>query len=371
MHEITDFTAGLIPNAAWARFRNTAAQNMNGLRVDPQGFLDTRDGHTLIYDTDQVDDVFIYKNIIIAVIDSKLKWGRLQYIPPSDITPLTRTYTDTTGAVSDTIQFKLLSSGPFTGIIIGFTASDAQASINALTALGSGDTLRFDSDDQADVTIKLSRDNAVVDWSGDPSYGRFIYIASQDYTLSGTFVLDTAYRLETGEQVRFNDFNPVINLNATKDWNFTAIKNATGEYIFMGNGTGELTGGLGGVYVIYLKDVFKAENPANPTASHFYLNTPTIGSVSILAPGHTDNHLENRPIAFRVQAVQENDDGIAVAVSEPSAPIIQSGFKTLKADSSASDIDDNDGQTEIRTRYRVSFNLPSRGDCEQNLCLPR
>lgn len=241
MHEITGFTAGLIPNAAWTRFRNTAASDMDGLRVHPQGFLESRAGHTWIFHDEPVEDFFIYKNLVIAIIDSNLRWGRL-------------------------------------------------------------------NNNQIGVV--------------------------------------------------FSDFDPVINLNATKGWSFTVLDNATGEYIFMGNGTGELTGGLGGVYVIDLTDVFAHEQPQAPTAYHFYLNKPTISSVTIVDPGRSgESRLEKRPIAFRVQVVQTLND-VPIAVSEPSEPILLSGFNTLRADQSAADIPSG---TEVRTRYRVQFNLPSRG----------
>ena len=157
-----------------------------------------------------------------------------------------------------------------------------------------------------------------------------------------------------GEAVTFQDFDPVINLNTTNRWQFQPLQNATGEYIFMGNGTGEITGGLGGVYVIDLTDVFNPETPQAPTAAHFYLNKPSTPTIALIDDTFEDDHIEGRPIAFRIQAVQEID-GVEVAVSEASDAVLESGFNTLKDDSEATDVDDNDGADEVRTQYRLSF----------------
>ena len=169
--------------------RNTAAADWDGLRIHPQSFLETRNAHEVVYDAEQVEQVFAYKNFLLAVIDGELKWAR---------------------------------------------------------ARGEGD-------------------------------------------------------------VEFQDFDPIVYPNATEKFHFQAIDNATGEYILMGNGTGRLTDGLGGLYVIDLTGVFDSENPEDPTWVHFYVPDPTnLDFVSrdeiqedVVSDYHDDNHVE-----IYVQAVR-------------------------------------------------------------------
>ena len=56
--------------------RNTAAADWDGLRIHPQSFLETRNAHEVVYDAEQVEQVFAYKNFLLAIIDDKLQWGR-------------------------------------------------------------------------------------------------------------------------------------------------------------------------------------------------------------------------------------------------------------------------------------------------------
>ena len=241
MHEILNFSNGLNPNAAYTKFRNSTARDWRNLRVDEQGFLEVRDGHTLVYDDDSVTDIFVHKELMLAIIDSELKWARI----------------------------------------------------------------------------------------GD-----------------------------AGEEIEFNDFDPDINLNATRRWAFTPLSNATGDYIFMGNGTGELTGGLGGVYVIDLADVFGSDDPQDPTAYHPYMNKPSAPTISNLDRGENDkddDEIVVRRVDIKVQLVQINEDGIVTAISEPSDSVTVSGINALSTGHTEEDLGDD--YLDYYSTFDVTLNL--------------
>ena len=245
MHEILNFSSGLNPNAAYTKFRNSTARDWKNLRVDEQGFLEVRDGHTLVYGDEAVSQFFVYKTLIIAVIDGEFMWART---------------------------------------------------------------------------------------NDDP--------------------------------IEFNDFSPAFDINSTKSFEFHPIGNATGEYIFMGNGTGELTGGIGGQYVIDLEDVFDSENPQDPTAYHPYINKPGTPTVGISHTGVDDDALTPYSIYWKTQAVRVNEDDVDVIISPPSDAVFKSGFNSLKPDNTVDDIDedsliDNDGNTvDPRTFVEIETNIP-------------
>ena len=78
LHEIVNFTGGLVSNAGWSRLRNDSASRWSNLRVSPQGYLEPRKGNILVSDELDVDQVFVYKTLILARVGETLKWGRLR-----------------------------------------------------------------------------------------------------------------------------------------------------------------------------------------------------------------------------------------------------------------------------------------------------
>ena len=157
-----------------------------------------------------------------------------------------------------------------------------------------------------------------------------------------------------GETVEFQSFSPVAGLNTTDRWQFQPIKNATGEYIFMGNGHE--------VYLIDLDGVFD-DNPLPPSLDPFYIdqqpNAPTY-TVNELGTDEPD-HLERNVIVMRTQYV-EYKDRVRVAVSEPSEPARIEGVNILQQGSARSDLDNT---RTTRTAITVHYNLPQgsiRGD---------
>ena len=77
LHTITNFTGGLISNSAWSRMRNDSASRWSNLRISSQGYLEPRKGNVLASDELDVDQVFVYKSLILARVGGTLKWGRL------------------------------------------------------------------------------------------------------------------------------------------------------------------------------------------------------------------------------------------------------------------------------------------------------
>ena len=78
LHEIVNFTGGLVSNAGWSRLRNDSASRWSNLRISPQGYLEPRKGNALASDELDVDQVFVYKTLMLARVGETLKWGRLR-----------------------------------------------------------------------------------------------------------------------------------------------------------------------------------------------------------------------------------------------------------------------------------------------------
>ena len=72
---INNFAAGVIPNAAYTRFRDIAARDALNVRVDENGYLQPRKGLIQLTE-DDVDSVFHYKGLVFAFIGDQLKWAR-------------------------------------------------------------------------------------------------------------------------------------------------------------------------------------------------------------------------------------------------------------------------------------------------------
>ena len=77
-YAITDFSGGLLTNAAYHPGRNKSAQYVRDNRVDEQGWLIPRKGRIRISDEQNVTEIFVHKTILLAVINGYLKWTRLQ-----------------------------------------------------------------------------------------------------------------------------------------------------------------------------------------------------------------------------------------------------------------------------------------------------
>ena len=77
LHTITNFTGGLISNSAWSRMRNDSASRWSNLRVSSQGYLEPRKGNLPICDRTDVTQIFSYRNLIFAIANSRIKWGRI------------------------------------------------------------------------------------------------------------------------------------------------------------------------------------------------------------------------------------------------------------------------------------------------------
>lgn len=80
--EITTFAGGLVTNVAEhaPRRRESYATYCRNCRSDEQGWLVRRDGMTRISDETGITAVFAHKSVVLAVINSKLKWARVSSI---------------------------------------------------------------------------------------------------------------------------------------------------------------------------------------------------------------------------------------------------------------------------------------------------
>ena len=156
----------------------------------------------------------------------------------------------------------------------------------------------------------------------------------------------------TGIEVEFNDFDPALEVNSSEHYFFSPLQNENGEWILFANGDTK--------HVIDLDRVFISSNAQDPTVNDFYLPTANDPALSIVDDGPDDDHLENRPIAFVVQPVQVNDDDVKIAVGRPSSDVLLLGINTLKPESTAGDLHE-DNRDAPHTRIRVTFDLPDSG----------
>ena len=194
MYEITNFAHSLDPNAAYTRFRDVSARDWQDLRVTEQGHLEVRKNHIELYDDKAVKQIFVYKNLLIAVIEESLMWARIK---------------------------------------------------------------------------------------------------------------------DEEDSIEFNHFDPQVNINASKYFQFQTMEVIDEEYIVVANGTDTELKQNGSPYIVILKDVFKATEPADPSIIRPVLHAPT--NLSALASGGTDDEGFSRQSVFlRVQAIRT--DGTQVGL---------------------------------------------------------
>lgn len=77
-YAITDFSGGLLTNAAYHAGRNKSAQYVRENRVDEQGWLIPRKGYIRISGEQNIVEIFVHKTILLAIVNGYLKWSRLQ-----------------------------------------------------------------------------------------------------------------------------------------------------------------------------------------------------------------------------------------------------------------------------------------------------
>ncbi len=79
---------------------------------------------------------------------------------------------------------------------------------------------------------------------------------------------------ERGEEVTFNDFDPILEIDTEHHYHFQPIETAGEDYILFSNGTGDPEHRRGGPYYIDLTDVFERNEPPAPTVHRCYLPNP-------------------------------------------------------------------------------------------------
>ena len=110
-------------------------------------------------------------------------------ILPSHI--LSRQYKFSSG-VENTHFLRIDSPG---GIRIGYTEIEEGDLLTRLTSLENGEKIVCRTSSGSDVIITLTAANAVVDTSATPQPGGFISIDEDNYTQTGTFLIDAVYAL--------------------------------------------------------------------------------------------------------------------------------------------------------------------------------
>ena len=74
---INDFSGGYMTNAAYHGGRQKSAQFLLNCRSDEQGWLIPRKGYTRVSGITGVSDIYIHKDVMLAVVEGILKWARV------------------------------------------------------------------------------------------------------------------------------------------------------------------------------------------------------------------------------------------------------------------------------------------------------
>ena len=76
-YAVNDFSGGYMTNAAYHRGRQKSGQYVLDCRSQEQGWLIKRKGYVCVSDVSAFTDVFVHRNVLLAVVDGILKWARI------------------------------------------------------------------------------------------------------------------------------------------------------------------------------------------------------------------------------------------------------------------------------------------------------
>ena len=84
-YAINDFSGGYMTNAAYHAGRQKSAQFLLDCRSQEQGWLIPRKGYVSVSSASGFTDVFVHKNVLLAVQSGALKWARIPGNPTDDL----------------------------------------------------------------------------------------------------------------------------------------------------------------------------------------------------------------------------------------------------------------------------------------------